>query len=270
VSERNSGATTFFVTMSRIGGPAGVAVIAAVVAIALLIARRFRWAALLAINSAGGGALDWELKRYFARTRPDVALMMRKASGYSFPSGHAMGSTVLFAALSYLAIRSFPRWRWKSAALAFSATMIVAVALSRDGVANGVRRLRPHVSRLSGALLIAAGAYVVYYWAFELASPTGSGSGSKPIRIGTQISTSVQAWLSGHTGKTVSASLAGLLAALAVAILARAARRRALRRTSSDHADLVRPTPPSLAAAMLREPSRTMMEADRAPLKIRD
>jgi undecaprenyl-diphosphatase len=131
VSERNSGATTFFVTMSRIGGPAGVAVIAAVVAIALLIARRFRWVALLAINIAGAGALDWELKRYFARARPDVALMLRRASGYSFPSGHAMGSTVLFAALSYLAIRSFPRWRWKSAALALSATMIVAVALSR-------------------------------------------------------------------------------------------------------------------------------------------
>ncbi len=148
--------------------------------------------------------------------------------------------------------------------------LAVAVALSRDGVAKGVRRLRPHASRLSGALLIAAGAYVVYYWAFELASPTGSGSGSKPIRIATQISTSVQAWLSGHTGKTVSAILAGLLAALAVAILARAARRRALRRTSSDHADLVRPTPPSLGAAMLREPSRAMMEADRAPLEIRD
>src|SRR5438477_593595 len=131
VSERNIGATTFFVTMSRIGGPAGVAAIAGVVTIALLIARRFRWAAFLAVNVAGGGMLDWELKRYFARARPDVALMLRRAAGYSFPSGHAMGSTVLFAALSYLAIRSFPRWRWKSAAIALGTTLIVAVSLSR-------------------------------------------------------------------------------------------------------------------------------------------
>jgi membrane-associated phospholipid phosphatase len=131
VSERNSGATTFFVTMSTIGGPVGVAVITGVVAIALLIARRFSLAAFLVINVAGADALDWELKRYFARARPAVALMLRRASGYSFPSGHALGSTVLFAALSYLAIRSFPRWRWKAAALALSATLIVAVALSR-------------------------------------------------------------------------------------------------------------------------------------------
>ena len=130
--------------------------------------------------------------------------------------------------------------------------LAVAVALSRTGVANGVRRLRPHFTRLSGVLLVAAGAYVVYYWTIELASPTGTGGASKPIRIGTQISTAAQAWLSGQTGKTVSAALAGLLAVLAVAILARAARRRALGRTSSDHADLVRPTPPSLGAGMLR------------------
>jgi membrane-associated phospholipid phosphatase len=131
VSERNSGATTFFVTMSTIGGPAGVAAMAAVVTIALLMARRFGWAAYVVINVAGGGALDWELKRYFARARPDVALMLRRAAGYSFPSGHAMESTILFAALSYLAIRTFPRWRWKSAVLALSATLIVAVAFSR-------------------------------------------------------------------------------------------------------------------------------------------
>jgi len=131
VSERNIGATTFFVTMSRIGGPSGVAAIAAVVTVALLIARRFRWAAFLVINVAGAGALDWELKRYFARARPDVALMLRRAAGYSFPSGHAMESTVLFMALSYLAIRSFPRWRWKSAAIALGTTLIVAVAISR-------------------------------------------------------------------------------------------------------------------------------------------
>jgi len=121
--------------------------------------------------------------------------------------------------------------------------LAVAAALSRDRVANGIRRLLPHFTRLSGALLIAAGAYVSYYWAFELASPTGSGSGSKPIRIGTQLSTTVQAWLSGGTGKTVSASLAGVLAALAVITLARTVRRRP-GRTSSARADSARPTAP--------------------------
>src|SRR5262249_43315675 len=71
--------------------------------------------------------------------------------------------------------------------------LAVAAALSRDRVANSIRRLLPHFTRLSGALLIAAGAYVTYYWAFELASPNGRGSGSKPIRFRTPLSTTVQA-----------------------------------------------------------------------------
>ncbi len=131
--------------------------------------------------------------------------------------------------------------------------LAVAVALSRSGVAAVVRGLLPHFTRLSGALLLAAGAYVVYYWAFELASPTGSGGPSKPIRIGTQISTTVQAWLSGQTGKTVSATLAGLLAALAAAMLARAARRRTLRQTSNARPDSPRPKPPPLSAGGVPE-----------------
>ena len=110
--------------------------------------------------------------------------------------------------------------------------LAVAAGLSRNGVTKGVRRLAPHFTRLSGALLVAAGAYVVYYWAFELTTPSGSGSGSKPVRIGTHISTTVQAWLSGEFGKTVSATLAGVLALLAATTLALVARRRAAKRTS--------------------------------------
>ncbi len=125
--------------------------------------------------------------------------------------------------------------------------LAVAAAFSRERVAKGVRRLLPYFTRLSGALLIAAGAYVAYYWAFELASPTGSGAGSKPIRIGTQLSSSVQAWLSGETGKAVTTSLAGVLAALALATVARFARRRH-KRARGARADSEPPTAAPLGA----------------------
>jgi undecaprenyl-diphosphatase len=131
VKERYRDATGFFTLMSTIGGPSGVAVIAAVVSIALLVTKRFRWVIYVVANVGIGGLIDSELKRFFARARPDVAQMLMRATGYSFPSGHAMGSTVLFATLSYLAIRILPRWRWKSAAIALGATLIVSVALSR-------------------------------------------------------------------------------------------------------------------------------------------
>jgi cytochrome c biogenesis protein CcdA len=40
----------------------------------------------------------------------------------------------------------------------------VAAALLRDGLARGLRRLLPHMSRIAGALLVAAGGYLAYYW----------------------------------------------------------------------------------------------------------
>lgn len=131
VQRRTADATTFFDAMTTIGGPVGIGLLAGISFIALLLRRHFHRAAYLLLTAGGGGLLDWELKRYFARARPDIAAMLRQAHGYSFPSGHAMGSTVVFAALGYVAFRILERWRWKAAALALAFTLIIAVALSR-------------------------------------------------------------------------------------------------------------------------------------------
>src|SRR5439155_9695080 len=131
VAHRTGGATDFFTVMTIIGGPAGVGTIAMVTAVVLLLTKRFRWVIYLAVAIAGGALLNMELKRYFARARPALAEMLRQAHGYSFPSGHAMDSTVVYASLSYLAFRTATHWRWKAASLALAMTLILAVALSR-------------------------------------------------------------------------------------------------------------------------------------------
>jgi membrane-associated phospholipid phosphatase len=131
VQQRTVGATAFFTAMSTVGSPIGVAAVLLVVGIVLLVKRRWRWLLYLAVTSTGGALLNLELKHHFARTRPDVAEMLRRASGFSFPSGHAMGSTVAYGALAYLAVRALPSWKWKSAALAFAIAFIAAVATSR-------------------------------------------------------------------------------------------------------------------------------------------
>lgn len=131
ISKRTAPDTSFFALMSSIGSPVGMTVIAAIAAIALAITKRFRWMLYLVITAGGGALLNMELKRYFARSRPDIAEMLRHASGYSFPSGHAMGSTVVLLALSYLAFRTATHWRWKAAFLALAWTLILGIALSR-------------------------------------------------------------------------------------------------------------------------------------------
>src|SRR4051794_14446946 len=106
VRERTSGATTFFTIMTIIGGPVGLAVLLTMVAIVLAIRRRWRWLIYLAVTAGGGALLNLELKRYFARARPVAAEMLRRANGYSFPSGHAMGSAVALCALAFLPLRA--------------------------------------------------------------------------------------------------------------------------------------------------------------------
>ena len=128
---RSADSTLFFVTMTTIGGPLGLAILGVIVAGVLAIKRRWRWLIYLAITCGGGALLNLELKRYFERARPALAEALRQAHGYSFPSGHAMGATIVFGALAYLATRVLAPWRWRSAAIALACTLICSVALSR-------------------------------------------------------------------------------------------------------------------------------------------
>jgi membrane-associated phospholipid phosphatase len=128
---RSGGSTLFFTTLTLIGTPVGLGVIVLIVCIPLAIRERWRWAAYLIVTTTLGGLLNLQLKSFFARARPDLAEALRDAHGYSFPSGHAMGSAVTFGALAYLAMRTIPRWRHRAAAIAFAFTMIVAISASR-------------------------------------------------------------------------------------------------------------------------------------------
>ena len=125
------GSTRFFTTMTIIGTPVFLGAVLVVVAAIVLMRRHWWWAVYLALTTGSGALLNMELKRYFLRARPDLAVALRHASGYSFPSGHAMGSTIVFGALAYIALRVLPTWRTRAATLAFAVTLVLAIASSR-------------------------------------------------------------------------------------------------------------------------------------------
>lgn len=130
-SMRSQPATTFFVTFTHLGGPIGLAILGLAVA-ALLFVRGHRGLALyVVITAAMGGVMNLVLKGLFERARPDLAEALRQAHGYSFPSGHAMGSMIILGSLAYVMARSWGPWRLRSATIALLLASIATVGLSR-------------------------------------------------------------------------------------------------------------------------------------------
>ncbi len=66
------------------------------------------------IAVAGGGAIGLNilLKQLFARARPQLWERTVEVKFYSFPSGHAMISMVIYGWLGYLLGSRFPKQRW--------------------------------------------------------------------------------------------------------------------------------------------------------------
>lgn len=97
----------------------------------LMMARQTAMA-WLALGSAGGGILmALALKSLFSRARPDALFHATVASGYSFPSGHAMMSAVVFLTLAALAARLTPHTLLRLYAVGAAGLMTGLVGMSR-------------------------------------------------------------------------------------------------------------------------------------------
>lgn len=95
--------------------------------------------------------------------------------------------------------------------------LAIGAALARGGVHRALRRLVPHVSRLSGLFLVAAGAYLLYYWTFFLLPGSETRTAGKgPIDALNDLTNRLQAWLGSAGGIWVGRALLGLVFVLAV------------------------------------------------------
>lgn len=97
-----------FVTFFGSGGL--MALLGAALAIFLASRKQPSRALFVAVAVVGAGAIDLLAKVIFSRARPQLWVSSIQEVGYSFPSGHAMGSMAMVAALVVLAHRT--RWRW--------------------------------------------------------------------------------------------------------------------------------------------------------------
>lgn len=108
--------------VSAVGGGTGVTIVAIAVTGALSVRRRWPEAAIFAVMMLGA-LLNGLLKALFDRPRPDLWTSPTPFSGLSFPSGHAMSSATLVAALVVLTWRT----RWRLPVVIFGVMAVVAV-----------------------------------------------------------------------------------------------------------------------------------------------
>lgn len=93
-----------------IGGPVIMAALSLLITLAFLIFRQRRSALFFLLSLGGAVLLNVLMKIVVQRQRPDLWISLAPESDFSFPSGHAMGSVALAAALTVLAWQT--RWRW--------------------------------------------------------------------------------------------------------------------------------------------------------------
>jgi undecaprenyl-diphosphatase len=87
-------------------------------------------AGLIAVSVGGGVLISQVLKSTYDRPRPDIAASAHEFTA-SFPSGHAMLSSIVYLTLGALLARATPGARLRSFFLAFPVLLTLLVGVSR-------------------------------------------------------------------------------------------------------------------------------------------
>ena len=102
-----------------------------VVAGFLLFTRKFYALLLLMSALAGGFVLNWALKNYFARPRPEYVTQLHYVDSNSFPSGHSLLAAVVYLTLGALVARLVAKRRHKIYVMSVAVLLMVLVGVSR-------------------------------------------------------------------------------------------------------------------------------------------
>ena len=153
--------------VTQLGSTVVLIAIVLVVAVFLAVFRRRRRQALFLVTTAVLGVITNNIiKTVVGRSRPHFTTAVAHALGKSFPSGHAMNSTVVYGSLLLLA---WPRLRTglrRAAAAAVAAVLVLAIAASR--VALGVHYVSDVVAGIVlGAAFVLASAAAFKAWEHE-------------------------------------------------------------------------------------------------------
>jgi membrane protein DedA with SNARE-associated domain/membrane-associated phospholipid phosphatase len=123
--------TTFFLIVTALGSIEAIVLLGVVVSAAFAWRRRWLYLGTWLAAVGGGVVLNQLLKGLFARPRPFFEHPLLVETSYSFPSGHAMESLVVYGMLAYFAVLALKTWRARTAVVFGTALLVLLIGLSR-------------------------------------------------------------------------------------------------------------------------------------------
>ncbi|MEO0376440.1 MAG: phosphatase PAP2 family protein [Cyanobacteria bacterium P01_A01_bin.17] len=116
-------------TMTHLGNPV-IVVPVSVGSFAWLWWQRHRAEAyVFGLNCIGGAVLGIGLKLVFSKVRPQLWPQLINETTFSYPSGHALGSMILYGFLAYVLATLYPRF--SAAFYSLASLLISAIGFSR-------------------------------------------------------------------------------------------------------------------------------------------
>jgi undecaprenyl-diphosphatase len=117
--------------LTSLGSVAVLAVVSLSVLGYLLFERRWMQGGLLLVSLAGGLLLSETMKTVFERSRPPEAYHAMGTLNASFPSGHALLSTVAYLTLGAMLAQAMRKKRLKAYVIGWAVVLAMIVGLSR-------------------------------------------------------------------------------------------------------------------------------------------
>lgn len=123
--------TALMFVVSDLGAPLTVIAITLLAAAVLAWTRRWYRLVFLLLATVGGEVVNILIKKAVHRHRPFFEDPILTLTSFSFPSGHAMGSTLLYGALAAIMIWPMRQWRWRVATVGAVALLVATICFSR-------------------------------------------------------------------------------------------------------------------------------------------
>ncbi len=131
VDHRTDAWTAVMEAVTTLGNTATLTIIALVVTAVLAWLRRWRLALLVGPGSLIAAGMMVGLKELVERPRPPIPDRLQELSTYSFPSGHAMSSTVVYGLIAVAGYRCSGWVRAHLWVLSIAPLLAIAIGITR-------------------------------------------------------------------------------------------------------------------------------------------